>query len=740
MKTITKIMIAVFMIAAIALVGCTKTPTIDTEPKVCSADAKECPDGSYVGRDADNNCEFKKCPAVQVNFQLGTFLEKTSFDPEKDIEVSNFKTEAELESFIKSYQNTNYYGNYYGGGIRREMLMMDSAGPMLKAAGMAETSDVQTNSNDGDFSETNNQVKGVDEGDIIKTDGEYIYTVSGRTLYIVEAYPAEDAKVVATIKFDTTPTGLFIEGEKLAVYGNIDNNEIYKTLDYAPRSGMTFLDIYDISNKKDPKKLKDYKFEGYVLEGRMKDGFAYIISVKQPYYRDPYPMPIIYRGDVMEKIAPGNIHYYNIPYNNPVFANINSINLKGDLNLNTESILVEGSQNLYMSNENIYITYTEYINEYEIIQKKTIEIVEPILSDSDKEYIAKIKQADDDILSQDEKLQKVMQVIETYVEYLPEKERDSLQEKIEEKSMEEIEKIDYFEFTVINKVSINEGKIKVKSTGKVPGHIMNQFSMDENGDVFRIATTVSQRWSQFDGDSTKSTNHIFTLDEDLDIIDSLDDLAEGEQIYSTRFMGDRLYMVTFRQVDPFFVIDLSDSKNIKELGQLKIPGFSRYLHPYDDNTIIGIGRDASLTGRQEGLKISLFDVTDVEKPKEVAKFVTDEKYASSKAEYEHKAFLFSKEKNMLVIPAYSYSWDGSYQGYNGAMVFSITKEEIELRGLIDHSQGSNQYYSSSVERSLYIKDMLYTKSPSLLRINAIDDLHSVKNVTLQYSDIDMKVY
>jgi hypothetical protein len=96
---------------------------------------------------------------------------------------------------------------------------------------------------------------------------------------------------------------------------------------------------------------------------------------------------------------------------------------------------------------------------------------------------------------------------------------------------------------------------------------------------------------------------------------------------------------------------------------------------------------------------------------------------------------------MLVIPAYSYSWDGSYQGYNGAMVFSITKDDIELRGLIDHSQGVNQnYYSPSVERSLYIKDMLYTKSPNLLRANAIDDLHSVKNITLSNSDTPYKVY
>ena len=191
-------------------------------------------------------------------------------------------------------------------------------------------------------------------------------------------------------------------------------------------------------------------------------------------------------------------------------------------------------------------------------------------------------------------------------------------------------------------------------------------------------------------------------------------------------------MVTFRQVDPFFVIDLSDPANIKELGKLKIPGFSRYLHPYDENTIIGIGREATETGRTQGLKISLFDVSDVGNPKEIAKFATKEQYASSTAEFEHKAFLFSREKELLAIPAYNYDFRDSGNNYNGAMVFKITKDSIELRGIIDHSTGQ-QYYGPLVERSLYIEELLYTKSSGLLRINKIEDLGKVKNIELSGS-------
>jgi uncharacterized secreted protein with C-terminal beta-propeller domain len=270
---------------------------------------------------------------------------------------------------------------------------------------------------------------------------------------------------------------------------------------------------------------------------------------------------------------------------------------------------------------------------------------------------------------------------------------------------------------------------------------------------------VSQRWNYYSKDPSEtmqeSTNNIFTLDSDLNIIDSKKNIAKGEQIYSTRFVGDKLYMVTFKQIDPFFVFDLSDAENIKELGQLKIPGFSRYLHPYDENTLIGIGKETTSTGEQRGLKISLFDVSDFEHPKEIAKFVTGKQYADSVAEYEHKAFLFDKEKQLLVIPAYSYSyqtWERPMPvdinskmiapqttGFNGAMVFNITKNSIELRGVIDHSQG-RQYWGPSVERSLFINELLYTKSQGLLRINKLSDLAKVKNIELAGYESEYPVY
>jgi len=169
--------------------------------------------------------------------------------------------------------------------------------------------------------------------------------------------------------------------------------------------------------------------------------------------------------------------------------------------------------------------------------------------------------------------------------------------------------------TIIHKISIDKDKIEYVAKGTVPGRLLNQFSMDEKGDRFRVATT-NEIYTQYKG--TIRSNAVYVLDEQLKIVGELEEIASDESIFSTRFIGDRLYMVTFQQIDPFFVIDLS-SDTPKILGELKIPGFSNYLHPYDEEHIIGVGRDTKEmdNGRvqQLGIKIALFNVADVNNPR-----------------------------------------------------------------------------------------------------------------------------
>ena len=204
-------------------------------------------------------------------------------------------------------------------------------------------------------------------------------------------------------------------------------------------------------------------------------------------------------------------------------------------------------------------------------------------------------------------------------------------------------------------------------------------------------------------------------------------------------------MVTFKQIDPFFVIDLSDPENPNILGELKIPGFSDYLHPYDENHIIGVGKE---TGENEygrvttkGVKIALFDVSDVNNPKEIDKYEIGSSGSDSEVLRDHKAFLFSKEKNLLVLPVRevkeSKVYDPRYDYYRqevwqGAYVFDIDGSGFSLKGKVSH--GQYLYYENAVKRALYMDDTLYTVSLRKIKMNDLNDLEELNDFELPYED------
>lgn len=678
----------------------------------------------------------------------GTYHPSYPFDPDTELSPRHFGSEEDFAAFVRSSQTSGSLGGVY---LQRSgaMAMDSSAGAPTPAKEAMESS------GDGDFSGTNNQVAGVDEGDILKTDGEYIYTVTGNTLFIIKAVPGESAEVTATIDLEYQPQGLFIRENNVVVFGSFWDQDYFKKHDLRPQSGMTYVRVYDVADRQSPEMIDEYIIEGSYAQSRMIDGTMYFVITSYIDSRNP-TLPVILRDGVSTSVRAQDIAYYPMPYQNPQIATIHKIDLDNLDNMNSVAVMVESMQTMYMSEDALYIASAEYINEWQIRQKISMEMLKPRLGERDLAIISKIERTDDDVLSPQEKENKIYQVYSDFMTYsMTYDEQNDFNEEVEKKLKEQMEKYEAQEYTVLHKVNIQNGNLEVGETGKIPGRLNNQFALDESDGYLRAATTVSPRWwgrpmpmmeAAVASDdvlvdekmmvapqwNTESTNNVYVLDENMEIVGSIKGIAKGESIYSTRFIGERLYMVTFRQVDPFFVIDLSNPKSPRVLGELKVPGFSRYLHPYDDNIVIGLGRDATESGRQEGLKISLFDVSNVEKPKEIAQWVSKEDDAQSGAEWEHKAFLFDREKELLVIPASSYDWrsGSNKQQYNGAMVFRITENDISLRGIVDHSTGT-QNYGTLVERSLYIGDLLYTKSPNLLRINEIDDLTSVQRVTLE---------
>ena len=289
--------------------------------------------------------------------------------------------------------------------------------------------------------------------------------------------------------------------------------------------------------------------------------------------------------------------------------------------------------------------------------------------------------------------------------------------------------------TIIHKISIDKENLKYITKGSVPGRLLNQFSMDEKDDRFRVATT-KEYYSQFKG--TIRTNAVYILDTDLKIVGGIDDVAPDESIFSARFMGDRLYLVTFQQIDPFFVIDLSTDTP-------KIPGFSNYLHPYDDDHIIGLGRETKDMGngrvQQLGVKVALFDVSNVKDPKVIDDFVIGDSSTYSTALDNHKAFFYDKKKNILSIPITSdtKSLEGlsvkiapDWNRWNGFYVFDLDiTNGINLKGTITHAEDGTRYYGMGNSRTFYISEVLYTASDSYLKMNNIDTLKDINSIKLE---------
>lgn len=542
-----------------------------------------------------------------------------------------------------------------------------------------------------DYSETNIQVEGVDEPDIVKTDGNYLYIIANSKLYIVKAYPPEDAEVLSIIELDEYVylNDLFINDDRLVIFVTSSRNPVDDGQQDNCWWGIptTIIKIYDISNREYPELIKDVEMDGSYFNSRMVGNYIYVIATEYSYWilqddDGTLAIPELTINNVTRKIQPNEIYYYDVPDDINTMTHVIAIDIFNE-EVNQKSYLLGSSQNIYVSMNNIYLTYTTYDNAYSPIYESNY---------------------------------------------------NSEQN------------------TIIHRISINNGDITYKGQGRVPGSILNQFSMDEHDGHFRIATTIGHVSRNGGG----STNNVYILDDTLNITGKVEELAPGERIYSVRFMGDKGYVVTFKKVDPLFVIDLSDPNNPSVLGKLKIPGYSDYLHPLDENHIIGIGKDTveaeySDFAWYQGIKMALFDVSDYENPIEEAKVIIGDRGTDSPALRDHKAFLFDKEKELLVIPVSLYEIDdeikqqnngntGNYYGdftFQGVYVYHLSLEDgFEYFGRITHLEdedilksGSYWYdWESSIQRSLYIEDVLYTISEDMVKMNRLDDLSEINSV------------
>jgi uncharacterized secreted protein with C-terminal beta-propeller domain len=438
--------------------------------------------------------------------------------------------------------------------------------------------------------------------------------------------------------------------------------------------------------------IREAVLAGSYKSSRKIGSAIYVVSGQHiPFYRSPnYPIPLPYYRDsslaVAEQVLPFDRIYYFPESIHPSYINVCGLNIKEPQKpLNVTSYLGNG-ENVFCSKDNLYIA----------LQEASFSTLPPIV-------------------------------------------RPFVDMEIQEK-------------TKVHRFGLDSGEITYEATGEVPGRILNQFSMDEYQGYFRIATTTGDMWARNEANISK--NNVYVLDQEtLTMRGSLEGIAPGERIYSTRFMGDRAYMVTFRDVDPFFVIDMQNPEAPSVLGQLKIPGYSDYLHPYDENHIIGFGKDTieySMGGSEpqafyQGFKMALFDVSDVSNPIEKSKEIIGARGTESELLRNHKALLFSKERNLLAFPItvmeiknekpsnYGFPEYGEFSFQGGYIYHLDAQQGFKQRGRVTHlsqediDKAGYYWYDSdkNITRMLYVGDNLYTLSNWGIKSYRLDNLTEI---------------
>ncbi len=668
--------------------------------------------------------------------------------------LKKFNSYSELQDFINT--SMSYSGDYYTESF--------SLNKVTSVQGAASADSGAESGRASDYSRTNIQVEGVDEPDIVKNDGKYIYLVSGQKIVILDAYPAESMKNISEIKLNDSIENIFLNEDKLVVfsrdYGYVSaSSEVSSAAGVSAKSircidcngysqTRTLITIYDISDRENPEIDNEISVDGNYLDARMIGDYVYVIS--QNYVNREIVLPQ-YSVNGVEKTMPlDNVYYSDYIDSGYQFSLVSAVNINnGDFE--SKAYLLGNSYTLYVSEDNIYLTGRKSFDYDDYADKFINEVVIKILPFSEKQEVQEILDSD---LKGYEKLDRANKIVTDYSSSLTGKEKEEFDRELMDKIQAFQEAIyKEMEKTLIHKINIDKMKINYKASGEVRGSVLNQFSMDEHDGNFRIATTAGESWRG------NSANNIYVLDEELKLIGKIEDIAKGERIYSARFIGDRGYMVTFKKVDPFFVIDLKNPSEPKILGYLKIPGYSDYLHPYDENHIIGVGKEAvdasdeEVAGRNlnfawyQGVKVALFDVSDVEHPVEKAKFVIGDRGTDSYALHDHKAFLFDKKRNLLVLPILLAEIDETkYSGempaataygeyvWQGAYVLNVNENNISLRGRVTHSDnaviGRNWWNNFNVQRSLYMDDILYTISAGKVKANSLENLDEIKSITL----------
>ncbi|MCU0652998.1 MAG: beta-propeller domain-containing protein [Candidatus Pacebacteria bacterium] len=627
--------------------------------------------------------------------------------------TDNFKTFASADEFQKYFKAAAQESSagYYGGGngvtvFEERSLSLDMAVPSATAksasggwgASMGGTGAAAPQAVVDRSSTTNVQVVGIDEPDIVKTDGKEIYYSPSTPIYwwnsgdgvrpmalsgaalkerdYMPRYQARQAKIIKALPVSSmavdgsidTSGDLLLSGNTLVVFGN---GEI---------SG------YNISDAKNPAKKWSIKPEGNssVIGSRLYNGKIYMVTRTSISTYDTCPIRPLSVGGVGITIPCGSIYHPDrIVPANATFSVLVVDAATGSVERKNSFAGLGYTSIIYMSPENLYVTYPDFESNFGIYTAALKEMNDLLPAN----VISDINRVSGYDISSNSKMTEVSTIITNYNASLDSDARlrlsNEMSNRLTKYRKNHIRDLDR---TIVAKVRLSD--LAFIASGRIPGQLLNQFSLDEYNGNLRAATTLGGSWFA----RSEQANDVYVLDGAIQIKGSVKNLGLTERIYSARFIEDKGYVVTFRQTDPFYVIDLSNPADPKLAGELKIPGYSGYLHPVNKDKIIGVGMENSR------VKISYFNVSNPANPVEMDKYSLDEHY--SEAVSNHHAFLMDSKHGVFFMP-----------GSNGGYIFSYNNDKLSL---VKAVSGINP------KRAVYINDNMYIIGDS--QISVIDEV------------------
>ena len=539
-----------------------------------------------------------------------------------------------------------------------------------------------------EVSQTNIQVFGVDEPDIVKTDGEELYVSTSP----INIRPMPQMEPGGRLESDIKDRTSFYQGgtklvkafppSEIRVDSSVDKNGdllLYKNNLIILTDSIIY--GYDVSDTKNPEKKWELKFENNSrkAQARLFNKKLYVVAVSNIDYSHPCPLKPFRQGETDVETFCDEI--YRPKIHTPVSVIYSAVIIDPKNGRIENKISFVGSPQssiIYMSRKGLYVTYGYQSDQISFF----LDFAQQNRDIFPQETVDDLRKINNYDISERAKLIELENIINQYINWLSSDDRIRMENELQNRMRRYVEEYGRnLERTGIVKLSVDN--LRIKAIGSVPGKVLNQFSLDEYQEYLRIATTIGERrtttFPYFGSISMESANDVYVLDKELDMRGFIKNLGITEQIYGVRFVGDRGYVVTFRQTDPLFVIDLSNQENPKLKGELKIPGYSSYLHPVTQHYLIGVGKE------NQYVKISLFDTSSSDNPIELDKYILNDYW--SDILNTHHAFLLDDRHKIFFLP-----------GSNKAYIFSYEGDGLRLIKTINQT---------NAKRAVYINDYLY---------------------------------